>query len=37
MDKSCFNCGDTCNVSWSDKYNEFFCEICLENMENDDE
>ena len=30
MDKDCFNCGSTDNVVWSDKYNEFFCEDCLE-------
>jgi len=30
MDKDCFNCGDTCNVSWSEEHNEFFCEDCLE-------
>ncbi len=30
MAKDCFNCESTCDVSWSDKYNEFFCEDCLE-------
>ena len=30
MSRSCFNCEDTYSVVWSDKYNEFFCEDCLE-------
>lgn len=32
MDKECFNCGTTENISFSSRHNEFFCPECRKNL-----
>jgi len=35
VNQDCVNCGSTSNVIWYESQEEFFCEDCIDNMEED--